>query len=65
MDYVYVLHDECHGNTGCYANIERAKEDCIKNAKNYDIDPSTELDYDGSWFWGWGESYIERVEVIQ
>lgn len=63
---IYALHDECHGIIGYYANDYTAKERCKENAKLYNIDPATtELDYDGAWHWGWTDSYIERIDVIE
>lgn len=59
---IYAVHDECHGIIGHYANEDKAKEVCKENAKGYDIDPEVDqLVYN----WGWEQSYVERIEVIE
>lgn len=63
---IYAIHDECHGNIGCYADFAKAQKSCKENAKGYDIDPDKEpLDYEGEKYWGWAYSYIETIEVIE
>ena len=51
---VYCVYEEWHGLIGIYHN----QEDAIKAVKNiaynqYDLDPNTELDYEGPDRWGW------------
>lgn len=62
---IYAVHDECHGIIGYYANETTAKKVCEINAEGYDITPDTPLDMEGDTHWGWDQSYVEKIEVIE